>query len=60
MWVAEKKVVLEARENLQVRGEDFVQTKRVAELLVEGEYEEVHKERKEGGDKLSKLDLSKV
>ena len=32
----------------------------MAELLVEGEYEEIGKEREEGDDKLSKLDLSKI
>ena len=60
MRVAEEEIVLQARENFKVRSEDFIKAKCMTELLVAGEDEKVRKERKEGDDKLSKLDLSKV
>ena len=58
--MAEEEIVLQARENFEVRSEDFIQAECMTELLVAGEDEEVREERKEGNDKLSKLDLSKV
>ena len=60
MRVTEEEIVLQARENFKVRSEDFIKAKYMTELLVAGEDEKVRKERKEGDDKLSKLDLSKV